>query len=1115
MAWPQATDYNAAVQNPALCFADAELREGVVATNVLGLPLSHAGTFGDVYQVTDPSGASWAVKCFTRPAAGLRERYQAISEHLGRQPRRFMVDFCYLEEGIKVHGQFYPALKMKWVEGLRLNEFLAQHADKPAVLERLAQMWQRLAWELREAGMAHGDLQHGNVLLVPGSRAASLALRLIDYDGLWVPALADRPSGEVGHPHYQHPQRLAGGLYSAEMDRFSHLVIYTALRCLRAGGPSLWQRYDNGENLLFREEDFRRPVASRLWPELWALRDPDARALAGHLLLAGLGPASAVPLLDQLLSDGGVLPLSADDEALVRSLLPPETLLRRPRSASATATLVMPAQEVIPPLPGPLATTGPDLPVPPPDALHPLPDFLRGTAVLTAPPKLPPSRASSRVVEVEPKVWPRTPSAPPPLPAKGPPVTPRSLRSYLTLLSAAAAATVLLLGGLAWVLWPAPPPLGPRLLLREPVVLRGGQTTTIEVAIERNGFVGPLTVGMEDLPPGVHQESELTLQAGEDTGHLHLHADRDAEGVPCGVQVVLRAAGRTVYTSRLEVTVHKFLPPVLGALPVVRVRPWPPQLVRIPVDRNGYMGPLTLRLESLPAGMTQEPISLPDRESAVAVRIRIEPSAAPGLHRVQALLLADGLATTNTPPMLSIQVETPPIESAKRPQLKGEHSLHIAVGKTEKVTVILDRQGYAGPVEVGPKELPRGITLTKSTIPAGAMETALQLQAGPNLAPGSYQVKVLAWVDGKPVDEKAWTIEVEATAAAAPPAPQVPARPGHGETVKIVTADDVELRGVLYPGRRGKDGACVLLLHDVGRGHQGSDMEPLAHVLNNAGHTVLQLDLRGHGGDSTVQPAFWGFQANKLLTRFHGPDQTGKREQIGVKNFPPSYYPWLVQDLAAARSFLELRHDDRTSPVNADHLVVIGAGEAAALTALFLAEESFRYRVLDSGNPFDLATFAPEPEVASVAGAFFLSAVPTLEKQPMPVAEWLILTGRQHTLPLIFVYGLEDDAGAVRSHQLLEAVKGGSKIHPRTRLLGVANTREAGERLLQPGLGANKVVLDAIEELLRDRSGRRWEPRSFQKNTYSWCFPDSFPKIAKKSDTQTLLPIPVEQFGVR
>src|SRR5439155_2263316 len=97
---------------------------------------------------------------------GLRERYQEISRHLSRVKLPFTVDFSYLEEGIRVAGRWYPVLKMQWVEGLTLNQFVAQYVDKPAMLEALLQAWGRLAGDLRAAQVGHGDLQHGNVLLV-------------------------------------------------------------------------------------------------------------------------------------------------------------------------------------------------------------------------------------------------------------------------------------------------------------------------------------------------------------------------------------------------------------------------------------------------------------------------------------------------------------------------------------------------------------------------------------------------------------------------------------------------------------------------------------------------------------------------------------------------------------------------------------------------------------------------------------------------------------------------------------------------------------------------------------------------------------------------------------
>jgi hypothetical protein len=339
MAWPVSQDYNEAVQSPRSNFSDPELREGQAATNALGLPLPRSGSFADVYEFRCPAtNGRWAVKCFTRAVPGLRDRYAELSHYLGRVELPFMVDFTYLEEGIRVRGRWYPILKMPWVEGLLLNEFVRDSLDKPAVLESLSQIWVRMSRRLREAGVAHGDLQHGNVLLVPGSKTTSLAVKLVDYDGMFVPTLAKSKPGEVGHPAYQHPRRLREGNYRGDLDRFPLLVIGTALRCLAVAGPALWARYDNGDNLLFREADLRAPSDSALFRELWQLDDRLSHLLVGRLALASQDAMAQVPLVDELLAEGAVPLLDAGQEERAIGLLGTGATVGR------TTTVVVPVE---------------------------------------------------------------------------------------------------------------------------------------------------------------------------------------------------------------------------------------------------------------------------------------------------------------------------------------------------------------------------------------------------------------------------------------------------------------------------------------------------------------------------------------------------------------------------------------------------------------------------------------------------------------------------------------------------------------------------------------------------------------------------------------------------
>jgi len=331
MGWPLSQDYNEAVQTPRASFSDPDLKVGEVVVGPMGLPLPRSGNFADVYQVRTPNGRTWAVKCFTRPVVGLQDRYAKIDEHLHEARLPFTVGFRFLTEGIKVRGQWYPVVQMEWVEGFTLNEFVRQHAGRPDMLRALLGMWVRLCRRLRDAKITHADLQHGNVLLVPGETANKLKLRLIDYDGMWVPDLAGKPSGEAGHSAYQHPARLRDKVYSADMDRFPHLVIGCALRSVAVAGKHLFDRFDNGDNLLFREADFADPGKSKAFRALWDLDDPTVTNLVALLVTSTQRPVRDTPWLDDVLSGDKAEPVA--DKVLAKAA----AMLGVPRRAARRA----------------------------------------------------------------------------------------------------------------------------------------------------------------------------------------------------------------------------------------------------------------------------------------------------------------------------------------------------------------------------------------------------------------------------------------------------------------------------------------------------------------------------------------------------------------------------------------------------------------------------------------------------------------------------------------------------------------------------------------------------------------------------------------------------------
>jgi len=259
MALPRGDEYNQAIQNPKICFTDSDLKSCQVEQNSMGLPKPYSGGFTTTYQLYN-SQNKFAVRCFTREIKDLGKRYQEISRFLKSNSCSYFVDAQYLEQGIKVNGKFYPIIKMKWLEGEPLNLYLDKNISNTQIIRTLLNEFLKLIETLGNYRISHGDLQHGNIIVKDNK------LYLIDYDGIYFPSLKGLMSNEIGHPNFQHPQRNAQH-YSEKNDYFASIVIYTALKALSIK-PELWHKYNNDENLLFKNTDFVNPINSSIFQEL-------------------------------------------------------------------------------------------------------------------------------------------------------------------------------------------------------------------------------------------------------------------------------------------------------------------------------------------------------------------------------------------------------------------------------------------------------------------------------------------------------------------------------------------------------------------------------------------------------------------------------------------------------------------------------------------------------------------------------------------------------------------------------------------------------------------------------------------------------------------------------
>jgi hypothetical protein len=292
MTFPNGSEYSQAVQDPSICFVDPVLRQSRAETNLFGLPIAYSGGFTTTFKLQSASGA-WAVRCFKRKVNQVQERYQEIAKLI--QTDTQLADYFtaaeHLQSGIRVNGVMYPVIKMKWVQGEPINLYLQKNLRNRHALESILCQFATLVHKLESAGVAHGDFQHGNFMVIADK------LVLIDYDDFYFPNILGLTANSDGHPNFQHPKRSTKD-YNRTLDRFPSIVIYLGIKAI-IHNSSLWSKYDNSENILIKSTDIADLNHSPLMKDLKAIHElsPLVDRFKGICYL----PFNQVPTLDEFL----------------------------------------------------------------------------------------------------------------------------------------------------------------------------------------------------------------------------------------------------------------------------------------------------------------------------------------------------------------------------------------------------------------------------------------------------------------------------------------------------------------------------------------------------------------------------------------------------------------------------------------------------------------------------------------------------------------------------------------------------------------------------------------------------------------------------------------------
>lgn len=265
---PIISDIRTSVENKNSLVLDSHARSGNFLRDQRGRLIAYTGGFTVVFPYETLGGEKWAYRCWHADLGNLRGHFEILSEELQKLNIPYFCDFKYVDEGINVGGLLYPTTRMRWVNGDNLKKFLCKHKNDKERLKKLAGNFLEMAQCLHKNRIAHGDLQHGNILIDESDN-----LFLIDYDSVYVPSLFGQADFITGLKGYQHPSRVNNVNASEKLDYFSELIIYTSILAV-AYDPSLADKYklEDVDQLLFSFEDFNDIEASEIYRDLMSLK---------------------------------------------------------------------------------------------------------------------------------------------------------------------------------------------------------------------------------------------------------------------------------------------------------------------------------------------------------------------------------------------------------------------------------------------------------------------------------------------------------------------------------------------------------------------------------------------------------------------------------------------------------------------------------------------------------------------------------------------------------------------------------------------------------------------------------------------------------------------------
>ena len=259
MQYPLISEYVRAIQD-----ASSNLDKLAHLVPVLddhGEPYRSSGVFAIVFKMKDEqTGKCYALKCFIEEQEGRAEAYRKIADELECVDSSYLTSVKYLEKEIFVDSSCeedeFPVLLMDWIDGETMESYIAENYQDNYAMAMLCYRFCKMAAWLRSQPFAHGDIKPDNIMVRPDGN-----LTLVDYDGMFVPAMKGQKSPTIGTKDFSHPLRTIDD-FDETVDDFALANIALSLKAISMNSKLL-DTYGASDRLLFLENDYHNPSNSK------------------------------------------------------------------------------------------------------------------------------------------------------------------------------------------------------------------------------------------------------------------------------------------------------------------------------------------------------------------------------------------------------------------------------------------------------------------------------------------------------------------------------------------------------------------------------------------------------------------------------------------------------------------------------------------------------------------------------------------------------------------------------------------------------------------------------------------------------------------------------------